>query len=91
MTTIQLDPRSVTTSPPPSLASIVESGESSVARQFEEFTLRPELGFPASQAYFWTEAWQRGERESAAARREGRVRHFANGDEAVAWLLSPDD
>jgi hypothetical protein len=41
--------------------------------------------------FFWTRAWQEGERESAEARAAGGTREFASGHDAVRWLLSSDD
>lgn len=39
-----------------------------------------------SQAWFWTERWQEGEREAEEDIRAGRVEHFDNADEAIAYL-----
>ena len=39
-----------------------------------------------TQAYFWTPAWQRGEREADADIVAGRTRRFATAHEAIAWL-----
>jgi hypothetical protein len=43
------------------------------------------------QAYFWTDAWQRDERESLAELEVGRGRTFDSAAEAIAWLTSDDD
>ena len=40
----------------------------------------------ASQAYFWTEKWQKGEREADADIKAGRVKCFKSADEAVEYL-----
>jgi len=50
--------------------------------------LKPRKIIDATQAWFWTPAWQAGEAEAAAeiSRREGRL--FASGDE---FLASFDD
>lgn len=42
-----------------------------------------------SQAYFWTTAWQRGERDAEADIRAGRVFRFDDVREALAWLKRP--
>jgi len=39
-----------------------------------------------NQAWFWTEHWQRGEREAEEDIRSGRVERFANVEEAIASL-----
>ena len=39
-----------------------------------------------SQAYFWTEEWQRGEREADEDIEAGRVTSFDNIDDALRWL-----
>ena len=38
------------------------------------------------QAYFWTEEWQKGEREADEDIREGRVKRFDDPDEAIRFL-----
>lgn len=49
---------------------------------------RPVMIVDRSQAYFWTEEWQKGEREAEEAKRKGRFREFDNADEAIKWLKS---
>lgn len=41
-----------------------------------------------SQAYFWTEEWQRGERQADADIKAGRVKTFESAAEAVKYLES---
>ena len=41
---------------------------------------------PADQAWFWTETWQRGEREASADVAAGRVEAFKDDDSFVAFL-----
>ncbi len=48
--------------------------------------LTPKKLVDASQAYFWTERWQEGEREAQEDIRSGRVHNFNNVKEAVAFL-----
>ena len=43
----------------------------------------------ASQAYFWTPAWQEGEREADEDIRAGRVSTFDSADDVVDWLFGP--
>ncbi len=40
----------------------------------------------ASQEYYWTEEWQKGEREVAEDIRLGRTRSFSSIEDAIAWL-----
>jgi hypothetical protein len=40
----------------------------------------------AGQSYFWTEKWQRGEREADADIKAGRVKCFKSVAEAVKYL-----
>jgi hypothetical protein len=44
-----------------------------------------------SQAYFWSRAWQEGERAAEADIAAGRVRRFANAQAAARYLLSDED
>jgi AbrB family looped-hinge helix DNA binding protein len=46
---------------------------------------------PPDQAWFWTERWQRLEREAQADIAAGRVRQFEDPDEMIAWLDDEDD
>lgn len=43
---------------------------------------------PDSQLYFWTESWQRGERESLAEIERGEAVRFDDPAEAARWLLA---
>ena len=50
--------------------------------------LRPQKLIDASQAWFWTRAWQQGEREASDDIKAGRVTTF---ESAPAFLESLDD
>lgn len=50
--------------------------------------LTPKKLVDASQAYFWTERWQRGERKADEDIKAGRVKTFKSAKEAVAYLKS---
>ncbi len=50
--------------------------------------LTPKKLVDASQAYFWTEAWQRGERKADEDIKVGRVKRFKSAKEAVEYLES---
>ena len=49
---------------------------------------RPVVVIDKSQAYFWTEEWQKGEREAEEAKKKGKYREFKKADEAINWLKS---
>lgn len=49
------------------------------------------LAVPASQLCYWTRAWQAEEQRATAELARGEGRQFANGTEAVRWLLSDAD
>jgi hypothetical protein len=46
---------------------------------------------PSDELFFWTRAWQEGERESAAEREAGNLRTFENPRDLLSWLLRPED
>ena len=46
---------------------------------------------PASQEYYWTSAWQAGEREGLADLAAGRSRAFDDPLELARYLLHPED
>ncbi len=48
--------------------------------------LRPHKLIDATQAWFWTPAWQAGEAEAAAEHARGEGRVFESGDEFLASL-----
>ena len=52
----------------------------------EGIVLRPKKLVDASQAYFWTKRWQRGEREAQRDIDRGRVKRFDSVEEAIAAL-----
>lgn len=48
--------------------------------------LEPKAIVDASQAWFWADDWQRGEREAADELAEGRGRRFESAEEFLASL-----
>jgi AbrB family looped-hinge helix DNA binding protein len=48
--------------------------------------LRPKKLVDASQAYFWTEEWQKGERKADEDIKAGRVKKFKSAAAAVKYL-----
>jgi len=55
-------------------------------RDDDEIVLRKKSLVDASQAYFWTEEWQRGEREAQEDIRRGRVKRFRSAKALVTDL-----
>lgn len=49
-------------------------------------TLRGLKMIPADQAWFWTESWQRGEREATADIAAGRIETFKDEESFMAFL-----
>ncbi len=43
--------------------------------------LVPHITIPATQAYFWTPRWQKGEKEASKDIEQGRLRQFHSGKE----------
>ncbi len=52
--------------------------------------LIPKAVIDRSQAYFWTERWQAGEREAEADLQADRVHRFTDIDEALNFLDAPE-
>ena len=52
--------------------------------------LVPKVVIDRSQAYFWTERWQAGEREAEADIEAGRVHRFEDIEEALDFLDAPN-
>lgn len=48
--------------------------------------LIPKIAIDRSQAYFWTERWQAGERDAEEDLRAGRTRSFESVDDAITYL-----
>jgi len=44
-----------------------------------------------SQAYYWSVAWQMGEKEALQELARGEGRRFDDPTEAIRWLLSDDN
>ncbi len=53
--------------------------------------MRPTLAVPADQAWFWTDRWQRGEREVDEHIDAGRVAVHADGEDFVRHLRDLDE
>ncbi len=55
-------------------------------REDGSIVLTPHIAVPASQAYFWTPRWQKGEKEAHKDIVEGRVTNFPSGRSLVSEL-----
>jgi AbrB family looped-hinge helix DNA binding protein len=67
-------------------AHIDEGDVLEVSVEEQGIVLRPKKLVDADQAWFWTEAWQRGERRASADIREGRVSRPQTADEFLDSL-----
>jgi AbrB family looped-hinge helix DNA binding protein len=54
--------------------------------QQDTILLRRKKHADASQAYFWTDAWQSGEQQAAQDIAAGRTQRFPDASAAVAYL-----
>jgi hypothetical protein len=52
--------------------------------------LQPRVAIEPSQAWYWTEDWQKREAEADREIAEGRVHHFNDAEDFLAWLDSPN-
>jgi AbrB family looped-hinge helix DNA binding protein len=70
------------------LKTSMEAGDFVEVKLDEEghIVLTPKKLVDASQAYFWTEEWQRGERKADEDIKAGRVKQFNSVTEAVKYL-----
>jgi len=66
----------------------LKEGDLLVADLQEDGSIRlvPQVAIDRSQAYFWTKRWQEGEREADEDIQAGRVKTFANVEEAIIYL-----
>jgi hypothetical protein len=57
----------------------------------EPVSTRIPLFVARDELFFWTRAWQEGERDSAEAREAGEVVEFDSATDLLKWLLSDED
>ena len=69
-------------------AGIEEGDLMAVAVERETIILTPKKLVNKSQAYFWSESWQAGEREASQDVSEGRVREFTDVEDLMRALES---
>jgi len=67
-------------------AGIEEGDLVAVTIEGDTITLVPKKLVDKSQAYFWSEAWQRAEREASEDIGEGRVRAFDDVEALITAL-----
>lgn len=64
-----------------------EAGDVFIAEVSDDaIILRPKKLIDASQAYFWTEEWQAGEREASAEIAKGQTKRFRSADALIRDL-----
>jgi len=68
------------------LAHLHEGDVLEVSVEEEGIVLRPKKLVDADQAWFWTDAWQRGERQASQDIREGRVSPAQGADDFLDSL-----
>ena len=69
-------------------AGIEEGDLMAVAVERETIILTPKKLVNKSQAYFWSESWQAGEREASQDVSEGRVSEFTDVENLIRALES---
>ena len=71
----------------------ISEGEDLIFRVEEngQIVVERAISIPADQAWFWTERWQKMEREAQADIDSGRVHRYPNVDEAISSLEKTDD
>lgn len=67
-------------------AHLEEGDYLEVAVEEGVIVMRPKKLIDADQAWFWTDAWQRGEREASEDIARGRVRRSDNADDFIESL-----
>lgn len=70
----------------------LEEGDTlELIEQNGEIKVIPMVQVPASQKWFWTEEWQKGELEAEEDIKAGRVKSFSNVHDLIADLESDAD
>lgn len=59
-----------------------------VRREDGTILLEPQVAVPAHQKYFWTERWQKGEKEASTDIAAGRTSEAMGSKKAIAHLRS---
>ena len=71
----------------------ISEGEDLIFRVEEngQVVVERAISIPADQAWFWTERWQKMEREAQADIDSGRVHRYPKVDDAISSLEKTDD
>lgn len=84
---VQMGQRGTVTLPKEVREGIDERGLFEVVRRPDGvIELRPQQTIDASQAWFWTERWQRMEREADESYAAGRWKRFDDAESLIAYL-----
>ena len=73
------------------LINIEEGDYIAVSVEGDTILLTPKRLIDKSQAYFWTEEWQRGEIEASEDIRAGRTSEFSDVEELIDSLETESD
>jgi AbrB family looped-hinge helix DNA binding protein len=73
------------------LTNIEEGDYIAVSVEGDTILLTPKRLIDKSQAYFWTEEWQRGEIEATEDIKSGRTTEFSDVEELIASLELKND
>jgi hypothetical protein len=73
------------------VTNIEEGDYIAVSVEGDTILLTPKRLIDKSQAYFWTEEWQRGEIEASDDIQTGRTSEFSDVEELIASLESESD
>jgi AbrB family looped-hinge helix DNA binding protein len=73
------------------LTNIEEGDYIAVSVEGDTILLTPKKLIDKSQAYFWTEKWQRGEIEATEDIKSGRTREFTDVEDLIASLEAESD
>lgn len=73
------------------MTNIEEGDYIAVSVEGDTILLTPKRLIDKSQAYFWTEEWQRGEIEATEDIKSGRTREFTDVEDLIASLEAESD
>jgi bifunctional DNA-binding transcriptional regulator/antitoxin component of YhaV-PrlF toxin-antitoxin module len=59
--------------------------------EYGQVIVEKAITIPADQAWFWSERWQKMERDAQADIESGRVHRYSDVDEAIAGLEKSED
>lgn len=56
-----------------------------------KIVIQPVITIAKDQAWYWTEKWQKNEREAEEDIAKGRIKSFGSAEDAIAFLRSDQD